>query len=109
MYKRQGVINDVKERRLTKDSKLKLSATPEELNYSAERGFQAGQMRELLQCSWVSYGWNILISGETGTGKTWIGCCIATAAIRNATKSKYYKIDDLRAAHNLRRAQRFHK
>jgi len=81
--------------RLTKDSKLKLSATPEELNYSAERGFQAGQMRELLQCSWVSYGWNILISGETGTGKTWIGCCIATAAIRNSTKSKYYKIDDL--------------
>lgn len=81
--------------RLTRDARLKLDAAPEELNYSAERGFQATQMRELLQCSWVGRSWNILISGETGTGKTWIGCCIATAAIRNAIKSKYYKVDDL--------------
>lgn len=81
--------------RLTKDARLKLNAVPEELNYSVDRGFQSAQMRELLQCSWVKRGWNILISGETGTGKTWIGCCIATAAIRNAIKSKYYKVDDL--------------
>jgi DNA replication protein DnaC len=81
--------------RLRKDAKLKLPASPEELNYSSERGFQKAQMRELLQCTWVRHGWNILVSGETGTGKTWLACCIATAAIRNAIKSKYYKVDDL--------------
>ncbi|MEP5761832.1 MAG: ATP-binding protein [Litoreibacter sp.] len=81
--------------RLTRDVRLKIHVMPEELNYSAERDFQGPRMRELLQCSWVRKGWNILISGEAGTGKTWIGCCIAMAAIRNAIKSRYYKVDDL--------------
>lgn len=43
----------------------------------------------------MRHGWNVLISGETGTGKTWLGYCIATAAIRQAIKSKYYRLDDL--------------
>lgn len=81
--------------RLLKDAKLKLNAAPEELNLSPSRGFEASQMRELMKCSWVNHGWNVLISGETGTGKTWLGCCIATAAIRQAIKSKYYRVDDL--------------
>jgi len=90
--------------RLTKDARLKLAATPEEMNFASERGFKPAQMRELLQCTWVHRGWNILISGETGTGKTWIGCCIATAAIRCAIKSRYYKIDDLLYEMTLARA-----
>ncbi|KPD10220.1 IS21-like element helper ATPase IstB [Phaeobacter sp. 11ANDIMAR09] len=81
--------------RLFKDAKLKLDAAPEELNLTKARGFEPSHMRELLKCSWVKHGWNVLISGETGTGKTWLGCCIATAAVRQAVKSKYYRVDDL--------------
>lgn len=81
--------------RLQKDAKLKLNAAPEELKLNGSRGFEPSQIRELLKCSWVQHGWNVLISGETGTGKTWMGCCIATAAIRQAIKSKYYRLDDL--------------
>ncbi|WBU56206.1 ATP-binding protein [Paracoccus sediminicola] len=52
-------------------------------------------MRDLLKCDLISYAWNILISGQTGAGKSWIAACIATAAIRAGHKSRYFKMSDL--------------
>lgn len=90
--------------RLFKDARLKLQATPEDLKATSSRGFDPAQMRELLKCSWAHHGWNILISGETGTGKTWLACCIGTAAIRHSLKTKYYRVDDLLYEMSLMRA-----
>ncbi|QRZ14685.1 ATP-binding protein [Paracoccus methylovorus] len=39
-----------------------------------------------MKCDWIPYAWNILISGETGTGKSWIACCVATAVVRAGHK-----------------------
>ena len=72
-----------------------VQAAPEDLKATPSRGFDPAQFRELLNCSWAHHGWNILISGETGTGKTWMACCIGTAAIRQSLKTKYYRVDDL--------------
>lgn len=90
--------------RLFKDAKLKLQAAPEELKATSSRGFEPAQMRELLKCSWALHGWNILVSGETGTGKTWLACCIGTAAIRYSLKTKYFRVDDLLYEMSLMRA-----
>lgn len=45
-----------------------------------------------------------MILGETGTGKTWIGCYIAAAAIRSAIRSRCYNINDLLYELTLARA-----
>ena len=37
----------------------------------------------------------VLILGETGTGKSWVASCIATAAIRAGHKTRYFKVSDL--------------
>lgn len=81
--------------RLLKDAKLKLPAVLEEANMSPNRGIDPSKMRELYKCNWISKGWNIIISSETGTGKTWYACSIGRAAIRLANKTKYYRVDDL--------------
>lgn len=81
--------------RLLKDAKLPTRAAPEELIYKSARGFKPEEMRELLRCEWVPHGWNILLTGESGTGKTWIAACIATAATRAGYAVRYFKTSDL--------------
>ena len=81
--------------RMLNEAKLPIKAAPEELIGDEARGFKTAVMRELLKCSWIPFAWNVLISGETGTGKSWIASCIATAAIRAGHKARYYKVSDL--------------
>lgn len=65
--------------RMLNEAKLPVRAAPEELINKEARGFKPAIMSELLKCSWIPHAWNILISGETGTGKSWIAACIATS------------------------------
>lgn len=68
--------------RMLNEAKLPMKAAPEELINTDARGLKPAIMRELMQCAWIPDAWNILISGETGTGKSWVASFIATAAIR---------------------------
>ncbi len=81
--------------RMLNEAKLPVKAAPEELIQAEARGFKPAIMQELLRCEWIPHAWNILVSGETGTGKSWIAACIATAAIRAGYKSRYFKVSDL--------------
>ncbi len=82
-------------KRMLNEAKLPVQAAPEELIATEARGFKPAIMRELRKCDWIPHAWNILVSGETGTGKSWIAACIARAAIRMGYKSRYFKVSDL--------------
>lgn len=77
------------------DAKFKLHAAPKELKATRSREFDLAQMRELLKCSWADHGRNILLSGETGTAKTWLACCIGTSGIRYYLKTRCFRVADL--------------
>lgn len=81
--------------RMLNEAKLLMRAVPEELINNESRDFKPAVMRELLRCGWIPHAWNILISGETGTGKSWMASAIATAAVRAGYKTRYYKVSDL--------------
>lgn len=60
-------------------------------------------MAELLTCRWIREADNLLISGASGTGKTWLGCAFGMAAIRLALPVRYVRtnpmLETMRLAH----------
>lgn len=63
--------------RLLREAKLPNSATIEELDFSVPRGLQKRVILELAQGNWLSQGTNLIITGPTGTGKTYLGSAIS--------------------------------
>src|SRR5439155_503808 len=58
--------------RALKEAKLKLSqACIEDIDYSARREIDKAVIRQLASCRWVQEHQAILITGATGTGKTY--------------------------------------
>lgn len=72
---------DARTRRMLKDAKLPNSATIEELDFSLQRGLQKRIVLELAQGNWLAQGTNLIITGQTGTGKTYLGSAISHSLI----------------------------
>lgn len=72
-----------------KNGKLKVVAAPEDMDYQAPRGIDKAVLADLLTCSWIGAHRNVLITGATGTGKTWIGCMLGVQAARQGLTVAY--------------------
>lgn len=78
------------ERRM-KAAKLKISAHMEQIDYSPARGIDAALLRSLASCAWVKNHASVLLTGKTGTGKTFIACALADQAVRKGYTSLYLR------------------
>lgn len=77
-------------RRALKEAKLRLSAAcVEDIDYSAKRELDKALMRQLASCRWVAEHQNVIISGKTGTGKTYVACALAQQACRKGYRAIY--------------------
>ncbi len=81
--------------RLLKAAQLKLQAYPEDIDYSHPRGLQKSQFADLLSSQWVHQHHNILITGPTGCGKTYLACALATQACRQGLSVRYLRTSRL--------------
>jgi DNA replication protein DnaC len=74
-----------------KNAQLKISnATLEDLDYRPSRGLKRGQVEQLRASQWIKDHRNCLITGPTGTGKTWVGCALGHQACRDGYRTIYY-------------------
>jgi len=90
--------------RLLKAAKLKVgSACIEDIDWRASRGLDRGLITELARCDWVRQGHNVVLTGATGLGKTWLACALAQQAARQGFSVLYLRaprlLEELRIAH----------
>src|SRR5262245_57990399 len=79
-----------------RDAKLKIaSACLEDIDYAANRELDKVQVRQLATCRWVAEHQNILITGMTGTGKTYVACALAQQACRKGHRALYRRASKL--------------
>jgi len=77
--------------RLLKAARLRQQACVEDINYRHKRGLDKRQMASLASCEWIRAHQTVLITGPTGTGKTWIACSLANAACRQGLSALYVR------------------
>lgn len=90
--------------RLLKAAKLKVSgACVEDIDWRAGRGLDRHLITSLAEGDWVRSGRNLLITGATGCGKTWLGCALAQQAARQGFSVLYTRatrlLQELQVAH----------
>lgn len=86
-------------------AKLKLSqATVEAIDYAARRELDRALLRQLSTGRWIAEHQHVLITGATGTGKTFLACALAQQACRQGYRARYWRVSRLFTACTLARA-----
>ncbi len=80
--------------RLTK-AKLRQQASMEDIDYSGARGLDKAQLLDLGSCRWITEHNNLLLTGPTGAGKTYIACALAQKACRQGLSALYLRLPRL--------------
>lgn len=82
--------------RLLKEAKLRLTqASVEDIDYPARRELDKSVVRQLASCRWVHEHQNVIVTGMTGTGKTFIACALAQQACRKGFSATYRRASRL--------------
>ena len=67
----------------------------EDVDYRRPRGLDKALLASLGACQWVRERLNILITGATGAGKTWLACALAHQACREGFSALYLRLPRL--------------
>lgn len=76
-------------------AKLKQPATLEDLDFHTPRQLDRTLVRALATCDWVKDHLNVLITGPTGVGKSYLACALAQKACRQGYKAFYQRLPRL--------------
>lgn len=76
-------------------ARLKQPAVAEDVDYRHPRGLDRTLFRRLLTGEWVRQHQNVLITGPTGVGKTYLACVLANAVCRQGQTALYQRLPRL--------------
>jgi len=86
---------DRRMKRLLSNAKLKINACVEDIDYKTPRGLDKSLILRLSNCEWIRNAHNIIITGPTGVGKTYLACALANRACRMGYSAFYIRIPRL--------------
>lgn len=78
-----------------KSARLRQNAAIEDLDTRAGRGIDRALLASLSTCQWVKKRHNLLITGATGVGKTWLSCALSHTACRQGITAVYHRLPTL--------------
>jgi DNA replication protein DnaC len=76
-------------------ARFRQSATVEDINYAHARGLSKQAMLELSTCRWVANHQNVIVTGETGLGKSYLACALGQKACREGFSVAYRRASRL--------------
>ena len=80
---------DRKIKRAIKNANFRLIAQLEDITYAAERNITKKHMGLISELRWLKNGENIIVTGQTGTGKTFLTCASGLKACMHGYKVAY--------------------
>jgi len=90
--------------RYLRAAKLRLAASVEDVDFRAPRGLDRSVVLELASARWVAAHQQVLLTGPTGVGKTYLACALAASAIRAGHTALYARTPRLLAEIGTARA-----
>jgi len=82
--------------RLLREAKLRISnACVEDVDTPARRGLDKSVLRQLATCKWVHDHRNVIVTGATGVGKTYVACALAQQCCRKGLRVLYRRVPRL--------------
>jgi DNA replication protein DnaC len=86
------------DRRLTRHlqlAKLRLPACVEDLDFRSPRGLDKSLVLRLAGGDWIRAHQVVLLSGATGTGKSFLACALGHSACRHGLSTRYFRLSRL--------------
>src|SRR5665213_1006483 len=84
-------------------ARLRHAASVEDVNYQSPRGLDRALFLKLSACDWIAERRNLLITGASGLGKSWLACALGQKACRENISVLYTRMPrlfaDLAIAH----------
>lgn len=90
-------------KRLLREASLGVDACIEDIYYSAGRSIDKKTIQTLSTCAFMEQKLNIVISGKTGSGKSYLACAFGNKACRQGYRVKYYRMPELLLKSRMRK------
>ena len=83
-------------KKLTREANLRLGAASfADIDYRPSRKLDRAYIARLTDFAWVREAKNLIITGATGTGKTWLACAFGSEACRKGLRAAFYRVNRL--------------
>lgn len=81
--------------RLLKKASFPVDASIENIDYERQKGLEKKLVQNLSGCGYIEQHLNFLISGKTGSGKTYVAAAFGNAACRKNYTVRYLRMPEL--------------
>lgn len=86
---------DTRQKRRLKQAGFRQRATIEDLDFSPDRGLSRSRVLQLATGDWIPQHLNVIVSGATGVGKTYVACALGRAACKAGYSVRYERLNHL--------------
>ena len=76
-------------------ARLPQMACVEDIDTKTARGLERGRLTQLTDLAWIGQRLNVLLSGPTGVGKSYLACALAHQACRQDYAVRYFRVPRL--------------
>lgn len=83
--------DDKRLQRLLKNARFKIVARMEDIDYTHPRGLMKSQIAALQTGDWITKHRNLIFTGPTGCGKTFLACALGHYACHHGFSVRYFR------------------